>query len=163
MTMAAHEGYTRLQIWLHWLVAILIIAAYVASDGMGQALRARIEAGRVGIDGNTVHVWLGGLVFLLILVRIIVRLRQGAPEAVPGTSALVEMAAHWGHRLLYLLMILVPASGAAAWYGGVEPAGDAHEVMGNALMIVALGHAAAALWHHFVQKDETLLRMLRTK
>jgi len=35
-----------------------------------------------------------------------------------------------------------------------------HEKIGWAIIIVALGHAAAALYHHFVLKDRVLRRML---
>ena len=73
----------------------------------------------------------------------------------------MQQAAVWGHRLLYVLMLAVPALGAAAWYGGIEDAGEVHELAGNALMIVALGHAAVALWHQYVRRDGTLTRMLR--
>jgi cytochrome b561 len=153
-------GYSRLQIGLHWLIAILIIAAWFTHEGMGQALDARIAAGATGIAGNTPHVWLGGAVFALVLIRIVVRLLQGVPGPVAGTSPAMAQAALWGHRLLYLLMIAVPALGAAAWYGGA-PTGEVHELAGQALMIVALGHALVAIWHQVARKDGTLTRMVR--
>ncbi len=159
--MAEKTGYSGLQIALHWIIAVLIIAAWWTHEGMGRALEQRIQSGATGIEGNTVHVWLGGLTFLLILIRIVVRFVQGAPAAVPGTSPMMEQAAVWGHRVLYLLMILTPAAGAAAWYGGNEAPGEAHEVLGNALMIVALGHALVAIWHQAVKKDGVLTRMVR--
>lgn len=155
------SGYSGLQIGLHWIIAILVIAAYFTSEGMGDALEARIAAGRTGIDGNTIHVWLGGSVFALTILRLIVRRIKGAPVAPPGTSALMEMAAKWGHRLIYALLILVPMGGAAAWYGGVEAAGDTHEVFGNAFMIVIFGHAAIAIAHEVIWGDGTLRRMVR--
>lgn len=154
-------GYTTLQIALHWIIAILIPAAWWMSEDMGRALRTRIENGDTGITGNTVHVWLGGAVFAAVLIRIVVRLLSGAPAPVPGSPALLERAATWGHRLLYLLMVLVPFSGAMTWYVGIRDAGEVHEIASNALMIVVLGHAAAALYHHYIVKDATLRRMLR--
>jgi cytochrome b561 len=158
----ARTRYSRLQIALHWLVALLILAAWWFSDGMGRVLADRLRSGDTGFTGNTLHVWLGSAVFALILIRIGVRLVSGAPAALTGTPPLLEKLGLWGHRLLYLLMVLVPASGAATWYAGVRAAGDVHETTSNLLMIVALGHAAAALYHHYVVKDATLRRMLRT-
>lgn len=152
-------AYSRLQIALHWLIALLIAAAWFTHDGMGRALHQRIESGASGIEGNTLHVWLGGAVFTLVLIRLIVRATQGAPAPI-GTPAM-QQAAVWGHRLLYVLMLAVPALGATAWYGGIEDAGEVHELAGNALMIVALAHAAVALWHQYVRRDGTLMRMLR--
>ncbi|WP_256870465.1 cytochrome b/b6 domain-containing protein [Chromobacterium haemolyticum] len=37
---------------------------------------------------------------------------------------------------------------------------EAHEWLGNALMWLAILHAAAALWHHFIVKDNTLTRLI---
>jgi len=113
--MAKPSGYSRVQIALHWLVAVLIVAAWFTHDGMGRALRTRIETGASGIEGNTLHVWFGGAAFALILIRIVLRLMRGAPDHEPGMSPKMQLAATWGHRLLYLLMIAAPALGAAAW------------------------------------------------
>ncbi|MCV6591342.1 MAG: cytochrome b/b6 domain-containing protein [Silicimonas sp.] len=157
--MSEKTGFTLTQIALHWAVAFLIIAAFVTHDGMGRALEARIESGTTGMEGATLHTIFGGMAFALILIRVIVRLRQGAPT--PHGSPLVVAAATWGHRVLYLLMLMVPAMGAATWYGHIEPLGDPHEILGKALMIVALGHALVALAHHFLLKDGTLTKMLK--
>ncbi|MCG6902928.1 MAG: cytochrome b/b6 domain-containing protein [Rhodobacter sp.] len=156
-------GYSRLQIWLHWLIAILIAATWFTHEDMGRALRTRLDAGATGIEGNTLHVWLGGAAFALVAIRIVVRLVQGAPAAVPGANPLLDQAALWGHRLLYLLMIAAPALGAVAWYGGLKSAGEIHEIAANALVIVALGHAGVAIWHHAVLKDGVLTRMIRPR
>ena len=152
-------GYTRLQIALHWIVAVLIVAAFFTHEGMGRALEQRIETGTTGLEGATLHTIFGGTAFALILLRIIVRLRTGAPEA--RSTPMVQTAAKWGHRLLYLLMIVAPALGAAAWYGHLGDVGEIHEIVGKALMIVALAHAVVAIAHHVVLKDGTLTRMLR--
>ena len=156
------DGYSTLQIALHWAVAVLIVAAFMTGDGMGRVLRDRIESGATGTDGNTPHVWLGGAVFALVLIRIVVRLVQGAPAPVADAPAWSRIGAVWGHRLIYLLMVAVPALGAATWYLGVE-AGEAHEILGQALMIVALGHAVIAIWHGGIRQDGTLSRMLRPR
>ena len=62
-SMAAPNGFSRLQIALHWLIAVLIVAAWFTHEGMGRALRTRIETGASGIEGNTLHVWFGGARF----------------------------------------------------------------------------------------------------
>ena len=161
--MAHTAGYSRLQIALHWIIAVLIVAAWFTHEGMGRALRTRIETGATGFEGNTLHVWLGGAAFALILVRIVVRLVQGAPGPVPGNPEWMQMAAHWGHRLLYLLMVAAPALGAAAWYGGVKAAGELHETAGGLLMLVALAHAVVAIAHQVVLKDGTMDRMKKPR
>lgn len=148
--MSKRTGYSPLQIMLHWLVAVLILGAWLTQDG------AETQSA-----GTPLHVWLGGAAFVLILIRVFVRLIKSGSESEPGTSNVMELAAVWGHRVIYLLMVLTPALGALAWYGGIEAAGDAHELAANALLIVALAHAATALWHHYVMKDNVLRRMMR--
>jgi cytochrome b561 len=159
--MSKRNGYTSLQISLHWLIAILITAAYFLSEDMGKALRTRIETGATGFDGNTVHVWLGTLVLALIVLRIIVKIAQGGPAPLPGASRRETIAAHAGHGLLYLLMLIAPIAGAVAWYGGVRDVAELHEVTSNALFLLAILHAAIALWHQFGRKDGSLMRMLK--
>lgn len=157
----SRTGYSGLQIALHWLIAVLIVIAYFTGDDMDDALRARIQSGATGIEGNTLHVWIGGTIFTLVLIRIVVRLASGAPGPVAGTSPALAAAAVWGHRLLYVLMVAAPALGATTWYLGIRDLGEVHELAANALMLVALGHAVAALWHQYVLKDGTLTRMTR--
>lgn len=154
-------GYTRLQIVLHWVIAFLIAAAWFTHDGMGRALRNRIAQDLSGLDGATPHTILGGLAFVFVLWRLVVRWRMGAPQ--PEGAGLQKTAAIWGHRLLYLLMFIVPALGAAAWYGKIPDLGEVHEVAGQTLVLLALGHAAMALWHRVVRKDDTLSKMLRAR
>ena len=60
-------------------------------------------------------------------------------------------------------MLLMPVSGLVAWFGGVDTAADAHEVMSNLMLFVVGVHVAAALWHQFWLKDHLLLRMMRAE
>ncbi len=151
-------GYSGLQIALHWIVAILIFGAWFTHDGMGRALRQRIEQDLTGFDGATLHTMLGGAAFAFVILRLIVRLRRGAPE--PHGSPMVQLAATWGHRLLYALMILAPLLGAITWYGKIEGLGELHELVGQALMIVAIGHLLMAMLHQALWSDGTLMRMI---
>ncbi len=117
-------GYSGAQIALHWTIAVLILFNYIYSDGMGRALHARLDgtpATDLGINPS-VHVWVGVAVLVLSLIRLGLRLGRGVPE--PGGEGLVQVAAEWGHRLLYLLMILVPVAGMITWFGRVDAAGD---------------------------------------
>ncbi len=159
--MSPRAAYSRLQIALHWLIAILIAAAWLTHENMGRALKTRIETGATGFEGNTPHVWLGITVFVLVLIRIVVRRVQGAPGPLPGATPLMEKAALWGHRLLYLLMVLTPALGAVAWNAHSETVGELHETVGGTLMLVALAHALVAIWHQYVKKDGSLTRITR--
>ena len=86
---------------------------------------------------------------------------DGAPPPPESEPAPLRLAAHLGHMALYALMVLMPVSGAVAWFGTVEAAAEVHEAMKPAMLILVLVHVAAALWHQFWLKDGLMLRMKR--
>ena len=72
------------------------------------------------------------------------------------------MAADWGHRLIYLLMIAVPLGGISTFFLGLD-VGELHGLAANVLMVVVLGHALMALYHQYVVKDGLLRRMMQAE
>ena len=112
--------------------------------------------------GFVPHVAFGMAILALVLLRLVVRLRRGVPEAPGVPGSLQVKAADWGHRLIYLLTIAVPLGGMSIWFGGMDN-GDVHGFFANALMIVVLGHALMALYHQYVLKDGLLRRMMRAE
>ena len=158
--MAARSGYSGLQIALHWLIAILIPLAWLSSEGAEEAWDA-IEDGAAA-PAFVPHVAFGLAILALVLVRLIVRLRRGVPEAPGVPGSLQVKAADWGHRLIYLLMIMVPLGGISIWFGGMDN-GDVHGLFANVLMLVVLGHALVALYHQYVVKDGLLRRMMKAE
>ena len=153
----AQTGYSRTQIILHWLTAIAVLTAWFTHDAMIEIAQAAWNAGEAPFP--TIHTASGALAMILILVRLFLRSRHGAPE--PQGSDFNKIAAIWGHRLLYALVILVPVLGAATWFGGVQNLSGLHEWSAKGLMLAALGHAAMAIWHQFAKKDGTLTRMIK--
>lgn len=151
-------GYSGAQIALHWLIAAGVLVNYVASEGMGRALRQHLAGQEISIDIAGLHVWTGMAVLALVVLRIALRLLRGVPGAEPGG---IGKAAAVVHGLLYLLMLAVPAAGAAAWFGGADALGDPHALLANLLILLAGLHALVALFHHYVLKDGVLRRMLR--
>ncbi len=155
--MSHPNGYSATQITLHWLTALGVIVAFFTHDAMLETVKTVRDAG--GDPIPTVHTIAGFLVFVLVLVRLWLRRRRGAPA--PQGTALEKKAVELGHGLLYLLLVAVPLMGAISWFGGVENLGGIHGLAGKGLMIVALGHAAMAIWHQYGKKDGTLTRMMR--
>jgi cytochrome b561 len=157
--MPERTGYSRLQIGLHWLIAALIIAAFVTNEG---AVAAMDDLEDGGVVGFVPHVAFGMAVLLLVVVRLLVRLSRGAPPppGVPGSPAV--KAAEWGHRLIYLMMIAVPLGGIATFFLGLD-VGGMHGLAGQALMIIVLGHTLIALYHQYVLKDGLLRRMMKAE
>ena len=169
---ARHDAIT---LGLHWLIALLIAAAYAAS--------ALVED-RGGKWALTLHGSLGLAVFGLSLVRILWRGLARHPAPVPMPEWMVR-AAHFAHVALYALMVLAPLLGLlTVWARGEgfslfwlldlpsplaanrswrEVLGGAHELAANGLVILAGAHAAAAIFHQFVLKDRLLERMTPNK
>jgi cytochrome b561 len=103
-----------------------------------------------------------GIVILgLMIWRVALRLRRGAPPPPPGEHPAVAMLSKVTHGLFYLLLIAMPISGAIAWFGGFELPAELHGAAGNLLILLIVLHVAAALAHQFWWKTEVLRRMTR--
>lgn len=161
----------------HWLIAALI----VVQGAIGLTM---VELGMTPtkVKVFALHKSIGLTVLALVLLRLAWRLTQRAPREVPMPRWQLA-AARTSHFLLYVLILALPFSGwlfnSAAnfpleWFGmfhvpslthGLDPvlkafALRAHVVLFWVLVAVVAVHVFAALWHHFRQRDEVLLRML---
>jgi len=168
---------------LHWLMAVLVIFQVAAGLMMVQEhpesnVWARIAEALSLYDAHKVM----GLVLLaLALARLAYRIGRGAPADEPTLDTWQREASHMVHSWVYLLLILVPLLG---WLGiSLYPA----VVVFNALTLPSLAppdqpksaivltahayaaflliglvaiHICAALFHHFVRRDDVLRRML---
>ena len=168
--------YTAPAVMLHWLMALLIAAGF----GLAWWFDALpISPGKLKVIAW--HKWAGVTVFALALVRVAWRVTHRPPPLPASTPAWQRKAAAAGHALLYVLIFLVPLSGwlqsSAKGYptvylgwlplpdavGKDKPLADlfhqAHEVLTTALLVLVALHVAAALKHHFVDRDGLLRRM----
>lgn len=155
-------GYSRAQILLHWLVVLLIAGQFLFNDAIGEAWRA-MQRGTEIPFGSLVsaHIAGGVLIALLALWRLSLRFGRGVPDLPAEEPAAMRIAAHVTHWSLYGLMLLIPVSGAVAWFGGVRDAAEAHEALTSVLLVLIGLHVAAALYHHFVLKTDLMTRMRR--
>ncbi len=154
--------YSRLQIGLHWLIAVLIGVNYLVSEGMGEIFDGTLEGKAPTGWTPVIHVWVGVTILVLVIARVIVRAASGAPPHDSGRP-LLDRAGAWGHYVLYALLIAVPGLGATTWFLGMESTADLHVLTMNIMMLLILGHAAMALLHQYVLKDGLLLRMMRAR
>jgi len=154
--------YTRSQILLHWIVVLLLIPQFLLHDGMSHAFHQLMDG--AGADYAPLvlqHIVTGLAVLALVLWRLVLRARVGAPPLPAQEPALMKLAAHATHWALYALLVLLPLSGLAAWFGQLGTAAEAHEIMKNILLALAGLHIAAALFHQFVLRTNLLARMRR--
>lgn len=170
--------YTKTAIALHWLIALLMIAAFALGVTM------------VDIPGLTPtklkyfswHKWLGVTVLALVAVRLLWRLTHAAPTLPAGMPAWQAKVSGLLHGLLYALMFAIPlsgyfyslAAGVPVTYLGVlplpvliEPNPELKVLLKavhywlNMTLLASVGlHVAAALKHQFIDRDGVLKRML---
>lgn len=170
-------AYTRTAIALHWLIALLIAAAF----GMGYYM-ADLPLSPLKLKIYSWHKWIGVTVFLLAVLRLVWRARHPAPPLPDDMPAWEKQVAGATHILLYLLMFAVPLSGwlmssAAGFkvvYFGVLPLPDLigkdkelaeflkflHFTLTTVLGLLVLAHIGAALKHRLLDRDEVLARMI---
>ena len=163
---------------LHWTIAVLILCIGIVGLVMGELPRTPKY-----FWVYTMHKSLGLTVLVLVVMRIGWRLYAGAPRPVPGTPRWQSLLASATHGAIYLLILAIPMSGwmydsasglrPFRWFGLAEvpklvapdealaqSANNAHEWLFWLLMALVVLHAGAALYHHYVQRDSTLSRML---
>jgi len=172
--------YAPVAIGLHWLIAALILASFSVGLYM-----ADLPFSPQKLKIFSWHKWAGVTIFVLVAVRSIWRLFNPAPPLADELPKWQRWVAAATHYLLYALMFAIPltgwlmssAKGFQTVYFGILPIPDllqkdadmgdilrnVHEAL-NWLMITVVGlHVAAALKHHFIDKDDVLRRMLPAK
>ncbi|PZX15276.1 cytochrome b561 [Palleronia aestuarii] len=160
---ARHDRWTHLNITLHWLIVVLLIAQFFDSEWMGPLFDASNEGksatGATLILGYT-HMILGGLIFLAIALRLWDRQTHGRPAHRSGEPGWASSLARLTHAALYALLFAMPIAGAAAWFTGSETVATLHKWGWTALMIVAALHVVGALAEHFWFRTDVLRRMM---
>jgi cytochrome b561 len=168
---SAPTRYGTVAIALHWLTALAILGLFIT----GQILETTDQATKIA--ALTWHAPLGLSVLVLTLVRI-VWWSFGDTRPAPVGTGMQAKAAKLGHLGFYVLMIGMALTGMAMMilsgtgeivFGGADlPLPDfrdylpriPHGIGSKLLLGLVVVHVLAALWHHFVQKDGTLARML---
>ncbi len=157
-------AYTRTQIIIHWLTVLLIFLQFVLNGPMEDVwdqVRKGLPADMSPLVAQ--HVFGGLLILVLVVLRIAIRLRRGAPKLPENEPAILKMAAHATHLGLYGMLILVPVSGAVAWFGGVKAAAGGHEAMTSLMLLLIALHVGGALFHALVLKSGVAERMIKPR
>ena len=161
---------------LHWLLALMILG----SLGVGLYMTG-LPFSPARLQLYNWHKWAGVTILVLSAARLLWRLTHRPPADVP-MPAWQQRASHAAHAALYALFFAVPLAGwaysSAAGFPvvlfGVLPLPDfvgpdralseslkpLHQWLAYTLAAVIALHIAAALKHHFVDRDGLLLRMM---
>jgi len=164
----------------HWITAAFVfvmvpVGIYMVNRGVATQFDALT---------NTLYSWhkLGGFILLwIVLARLAYRALKGAPPEEPTVEPWQKRVAGLNHWALYALLVIVPLLG---WYatslypaltvvGGINLPSIAapneklsaqifelHKLGAIVLALLALTHIGAALFHHFIRKDNVLRRMM---
>jgi cytochrome b561 len=171
------DRYTRTALSLHWLIAALIACALTLG-----AIMTDLPVSPERLRLFNYHKWIGITVLGLVFLRAAWRLSHRPPALLPMPPWQARIA-NWTHILLYVLMFAVPLVGwmmsSAKGYPVVylklwrlpdlvhknkalgEFLETLHAVLAWSLAGLVGLHLAGALKHHFIDRDDTLRRMLR--
>ncbi len=100
------ESYGLVAIFLHWTVALLVLALIVVGLSM-----TRMEDSENKWWLYSLHKSLGFSVAALLLLRLLWRWTQALPQPLKGLKQWEILAAHWAHLGLYTLLLVLPLSG----------------------------------------------------
>ena len=169
--------YTTIAIALHWLIALLIFCNFP----LGLYLE-ELALSPSKLKLLSYHKWVGVTIFLLVVLRLVWRATHVPPPLAATIPRWQQLVAHGVHFLLYVLLFAIPVSGwlmssakgvPVVYLGLVqlpdlvgkdkelgELLEEVHEVLNFGMLALVGMHIAAALKHHFINRDDTLRRML---
>lgn len=174
--MKVSQRYPTPAMVIHWTTALLVLTALPLGIYMSDLPLSPFKLQLIAY-----HKWIGVTVLLLFVPRLVFRLMQPRPAPIAGPDWQRKVAAIT-HGLLYVLLIAIPLSG---WlmssakgfpvvYLGLAPLPDlvakdaalgdllknVHQALNYLLIGLLSLHVLAALKHHVLDRDDTLVRML---
>lgn len=171
-------GYTLTARVLHWVTAVLVVTMIV----IGVAI-TNFDLGAAGDFFFSLHKSTGVVIWPLVAYRLIYRLSHPPPPLPADIPAMQRFAAQTVHWAFYVLLLVQPIVGYIAtsaypapipffWLFELPqlwPADQAfservfvvHRIIGITLALLLGAHVGGALYHHFVRKDQVLMRMIR--
>jgi len=163
----------------HWIIVGLIVTQFILAN------KVEDLQGLAKIPTLALHKSVGMTIFGLAILRLLWRLANPVPPMPSDTPPWQRVAAHVSHWALYGLLFIIPLFGwlmssarnfPVSWFKlftfpdliapnrpAYEFFHEAHELLAATLFYIAIVHIAAALKHHFIDRDNVLRRMLPVK
>jgi cytochrome b561 len=163
----------------HWIVFLMVIGAIIGGD-----IAADMSSGPGKSQMIGMHKSFGFAILVLVVLRLLWRLANPLPRDL-GTSRIENKLGHTMHIFLYILLLMQPVIGILMSQSFGHPVYpfdlfkvptfvsdnirlgkillEIHEALWVVLAISVGIHIAAALKHHFIEKNRTLMRMILGK
>lgn len=174
MTKNVPSRYHPLQVTLHWLIVLLVFAAFI----LGKSMTRLPNDDAAKLTPLAIHMSIGILTLIVIVVRIIARIKLPKPAYASTGSAFLDWLGKATHGMLYLVVFLMAVSGlslsmqsglASIVFGGSGAPLPAdfydfaarvlHGFIAPALLVLVLLHVGGAFYHQLLLKDNLLARM----
>jgi len=174
----SEQRYGLVAVIMHWLVAITVIGLFM----LGVWMTSLTLYHPWYVRAPYLHKSIGLLLFVVMILRLVWRLLNPPPAPLPTYTRFERVTAALVHGGLYLLLFAVMIAGylistadghsveSFGWFtlpatitsipDQEDVAGEIHEVLAFILIGLAVLHAAAALKHHFIDRDNTLRRIV---
>lgn len=171
-------AYGLVSVVLHWLVALAVFGLF----GLGLWMVGLSYYSPWYTTAPMIHIGVGVLLGAVLILRLVWRLANPRPAFEPTLGRAERIGALSAHAVMYVLMFGVTISGylipsaqgdpvsVFGWFslpplvaaeGQQDLAGWLHYYGAWALVLIAGVHTLAALKHHFIDRDRTLIKMLR--
>jgi cytochrome b561 len=175
-----HSRYPGALMFLHWFMFILIVSMYLIIQVRGYLPK---EDG-LRTPLILLHKSIGMGILALVICRLVVKWLSPAPPIMPPLNPLSQKLRILGHTALYVVMLLMPISGylmsitggkTVLFFGLALPSligenkafsgtlYNTHVLVSQLIYFIVGLHILIALWHHFVRRDNTLIRMMPGK
>ena len=173
-------GYGLISVLVHWLSALLAVGLFA----LGLYMVELTYYDSLYHELPEWHKAVGAALALITVFRLLWRL-YSRPPSLLSKHPLSRVAARIGHGMLLVLLLILPLTGYLMVTAEGKPlllfdlallpalvdltpeqadrVGRLHLWSAWGLIVLALGHGAAALKHHFIDADKTLIRMLNIK
>jgi cytochrome b561 len=181
------SSYGSVAKWLHWLIAVWVLVAYVVILYLTSRTDQRPP------PGLNYHKVIGFTILIPVLLRVAWRAMNPKPRLPEAMPPWQQRASRASHFLLYFLLLAMPIAGYLGNGGGIDygafriPPFASTRIMAwlqetfgityaqlndvcdafhygivgpYVFWVLILAHAGAAIHHHVVQKDDVLARML---
>ena len=170
------DSYGLIARLFHWIIFLMVIGVIIGGNIVADMPNGPDKADMIGM-----HKSFGFAILVLVMLRLLWRLINPRPRDL-GTSSFQNKLGHYMHILLYILLLSQPITGILMSQSFGHPVYpfdlfkvptflnenirlgkillEIHETLWVVLAISVGIHAAAALKHHFIEKNRTLMRMI---